>query len=144
MFWNLHVSRKGARSLIYIYTVRIISRHAKNPSPTCARLPHNISHLDQVQLAPHPVARRESLPVLLELPVRLHGRAAEAVAVRVRTKVKVRALRRPAKPAEVPEVHLHLNDVQGSKQLPVCGKQGTLNAGHETWPIFVQCAAAKI
>lgn len=90
-------------------TIRPISRHAN------IRLPHaQQSHLDQVQPASNPVARCEGLPVLVEFPVRLHARAAEAVAVGVRTKVKAGALRRPAESAEVSEVHLHLNDVECS------------------------------
>lgn len=88
-------------------------------------------YLHQVQSASDPVVLRESLPVLDEFPVGLHGRTAEAVAVGVRTKVKAGALRRPAKPAKLSEVNLRLNDdtFKAARE-----QDRMLNArGHEVW-----------
>lgn len=67
-------------------------------------------HLKQVNLASNFVPLDEGFTVLLKLsPVGLHTGAPEAVPEYISPQVKVRALRRPAEPAEALVIHSGLH-----------------------------------
>lgn len=79
----------------------------------CPALDGASAHLEHVQAAPHPIAGRESFPVVLEAAVGFLCCTSVAVPELVRAEIETGALRRPAEPAKMPEVHFHLNNIIG-------------------------------